>query len=154
MTRLETVVPPPIWMLLVAAAMFGLERLDLGLGFTGDWRRLVAAAIGLVAVAIAGAGIVQFGRARTTVDPHAPEKASALVDGGIYRLTRNPMYVGLSLILVGWGVALSDGIALVVGPVAFVVIITRLQILPEERVLRARFGAPYDAFCARTRRWL
>ena len=154
MARLETLIPPPVWMLVLAAAMFGIAGFDHPAVFGGGWRTPVAGVIGLAAVILAGIGILQFWRAGTTIDPHAPQKSSALVEGGIYRLTRNPMYVGLALILIAWGVALGDGVALVAGPVVFVVVITRLQILPEERMLRARFGADYDAFVARTRRWI
>ena len=151
MARLETRVPPPVWAVLVGALMFAFDRLDLGgtAGSTG--LGLAVAAVGL---AVAASGVWQFARAGTTVDPHRPGDASALVAGGIYRVTRNPMYVGLTLVLVGWGLVLRSPVVAVAGAVIFMAIITRLQIIPEERVLRARFGPAYDDFCARTRRWI
>ena len=151
MARLETRIPPPVWAALVGMLMFALDRLDLGWAAGSTVLGLGAAALGLV---IAASGMWEFTRAGTTVDPHRPEDASALVDGGIYRLTRNPMYVGLTLLLVGWGIGLRAPLLAAAGPAVFMVIITRLQIVPEERILRERFGAAYDVFCERTRRWL
>ena len=153
MTRLETTVPPPVWALLVAVVMFGVNR--LGVAFSiGAWGRVAGIAAALVGVSVASSGIVGFARAGTTVDPHAPAKVSTLVDTGVYRITRNPMYLGLALVLIGWGLALRDPLMAVAGSGVFVAIITRLQIVPEERALREHFGATYDDFCARTRRWL
>ena len=82
-----------------------------------------------------------------------PERASALVERGIYRHTRNPMYLGLLCLLLGWTLALGQWAALL-GPLVFVVYITRFQIVPEERVLLAHFGAAYDDYRQRVRRWL
>lgn len=141
-------------MLVAGAVAFGLSRLDHGLTFGFGGRARVAAVIAIVGVGIAGSGVRRFAAAGTTVDPHAPQKASSLVDGGIYRVTRNPMYLGMVCLLAGWGVGLGDWLALVAGPVLFVMVITRLQIIPEERVLSERFGADYDMFRRRTRRWL
>jgi protein-S-isoprenylcysteine O-methyltransferase Ste14 len=76
-----------------------------------------------------------------------------LVTTGIYHHTRNPMYVGLLLVLLGWVSFLCSVIALL-GLVAFVIYITRFQIVPEERVLLAKFGADYAEYLARVRRWL
>jgi len=72
---------------------------------------------------------------------------------GIYRFTRNPMYVGLALVLLGWAALLSSPWALL-GPLVFVLYINRFQIAPEERVLSAKFGAAYTEYIARVRRWL
>ena len=76
-----------------------------------------------------------------------------MVTNGIYGFTRNPMYLGLALILLGLAVFLASPWALL-GPVGFVAFITRFQIRPEERALQARFGAAYTAYCARVRRWV
>ena len=82
-----------------------------------------------------------------------PEAASALVRSGIYRTTRNPMYVGLLLILVAWAVLLSS-VWTLLGPLVFVLYITRFQIIPEESALSALFGADYAAYQSSVRRWL
>lgn len=81
------------------------------------------------------------------------DAASSLVTNGVYRFTRNPMYVGLLLALSGWAAFLSSPSALVY-LVAFVLYMNRFQIEPEERVLASRFGADYAAYRTRVRRWL
>jgi protein-S-isoprenylcysteine O-methyltransferase Ste14 len=97
--------------------------------------------------------VISFRRARTTVNPLRPGTASTLVTGGIYRHTRNPMYLGLSIILLGWAVYLANAPALLLLP-GFVLYIYRFQIVPEERTLAALFGAEYQAYRTRVRRWL
>lgn len=109
-------------------------------------------ALAAVGAAFDVAGLVAFRRASTTINPLHPERASALVTGGVYRITRNPMYVGLAFALLAWAAYLGSPWALL-GPVAFVGYITHFQIVPEERILRARF-AQFDAYAARVRRWL
>ena len=141
-------------MLVAGAIAFGLSRLDHGLTFDLPGGAVIAVLVALCGPVIAGAGLRQFARAGTTTNPHSPGKASALVDGGIYRITRNPMYLGMVFLLTGWGIGLGDLVALVVGPAFFVAVITRLQIIPEERVLAATFGEEYEAFRSRTRRWI
>ena len=108
------------------------------------------AALGLTAMI---AGVVEFRRANTTVNPHVPNNSAHVVTSGIYRITRNPMYLGMLLVLIAWTVHVSNVTALVF-PVLFVLYITRLQIRPEERVLAAKFGEPYRAYLKAVRRWL
>jgi protein-S-isoprenylcysteine O-methyltransferase Ste14 len=116
--------------------------------------RLVAAtAIALAGVGIAISGAVAFRRARTTVNPLKPETTSSLVTSGVYRFTRNPMYVGLALVLLAWAAFLSSALALL-GPLVFILYISRFQIVPEERVLSGMFGAAYATYLAKVRRWL
>jgi protein-S-isoprenylcysteine O-methyltransferase Ste14 len=113
----------------------------------------LAAAIALMGIAFSGAGVLAFRRARTTVNPTRPEEATRLVRSGVYRITRNPMYVGLSCLLVAWAVFLSSLWALL-GPLAFVLYIGRFQITPEERALAKLFASEYAAYRAEVRRWL
>ena len=97
------------------------------------------------------ASLLRFLRARTNALPFRP--ASAFVVRWPYVWTRNPMYLGLALVLAG--LAVWVGNATCVLPVAaFVAYIARFQIAPEERALRARFGESYDAYCRRVGRWL
>jgi len=98
-------------------------------------------------------GLLAFRASRTTINPLQPQRASALVVGGVYRFTRNPMYVGMALFLLAWAVYLSAVLPFL-GPLLFALYITRFQIQPEERVLKALFGAGYLAYAARVRRWL
>jgi protein-S-isoprenylcysteine O-methyltransferase Ste14 len=150
---LEAKVPPPLLAAVAAAAMWGfsivLPTLDLPTGI----RRGVATALALLAIGISVAGVSSFRRAKTTINPMQPETASTLVSSGIYRFTRNPMYVGLLILLVAWAVFLSSAWALL-WPVLFFFYIGRFQIAPEERALAARFGNQFAAYKAKVRRWL
>lgn len=96
------------------------------------------------------AAILEFRRARTTIVPR--ETPSALVTGGIYRFSRNPMYLGLLLGLAGWAAHLGNLSCFVLLPV-FVCYITRFQIMPEELALASKFGRDFDTYCRSVRRW-
>lgn len=153
MIGLELKVLPPAVALLMAVAMwlaaYGLETLAFAL----PERRAVSMVLAASGIAISSAGTWSFWRARTTVNPTRPEATSSLVTTGIFRVTRNPMYLGLFLVLAGWAAHLANAAALA-GPLLFAVYITRFQILPEERVLAAKFGPDFEAYKLRTRRWI
>jgi protein-S-isoprenylcysteine O-methyltransferase Ste14 len=137
----------------MAVAMWGLSRVTPLLQVPADIRLGAAALIALAGMAFTVSGMLAFRRARTTINPTTPEKSSALVFSGVYRITRNPMYVGLAGVLVAWAVFLASPWALL-GPLAFVLYIGRFQIGPEERALEKLFGSEYAAYRARVRRWL
>ncbi len=153
MNKLELKVPPPAAALLAALAMwlvaYGLD----GLSFALPERRVVSIVLAAAGIAISTAGTWSFWRARTTVNPTRPEATSSLVATGIYRFTRNPMYLGLFLVLAGWAAHLANAAALA-GPLLFALYVTRFQILPEERALTTKFGPEFDAYRRRTRRWI
>ena len=153
MTSLEAKIPPPAVAAVVAVAMWGISLVTPLLQMPTAFRLAVATAILVLGVVFSAAGILSFRRAETTLNPMKPEAASSLVSSGIYRLTRNPMYVGLSLVLVAWAVFLSSAWALL-GPAAFMLYIGRFQIAPEERALSSLFGSEYAAYKSRVRRWL
>ena len=121
--------------------------------FSLPWREVLAGIFVIVSLGIGVEALIGFRRAKTTVNPLRPDQASALVTGGIYRWTRNPMYLGMLLLLIGWACILSNGAALAILPL-FVIYMNRFQIGPEERALRARFGAEFDNYCRNVRRWL
>lgn len=151
MKWLENRVPPPLVGLLAGAAMWGLAGLLPRTEFA--LRVPLAILLAVAGVAIDLAGLVQFRRLRTTVNPLSPHKASALVRGGIYRRTRNPMYLGMAILLVSWAVFLGSPAALIVVP-CFVAYLNRFQIEPEERALEERFGADFARYRSEVRRWL
>lgn len=153
MRWLELKLPPPVVALVVGAAMWFAAEFGPSLELAFALRAAVAVAIALCGGAVALAGDVEFKRAKTTINPLKPHKASTLVTSGIYRRTRNPMYVGLTLVVLGWAAFLCSALALA-GPIAFVLYIGRFQIAPEERALAARFGAAYAQYVARVPRWL
>jgi protein-S-isoprenylcysteine O-methyltransferase Ste14 len=116
--------------------------------------RFPAMILALLAGGVFGvAGIVEFRRARTTVNPLEPAAASALVRSGIYKLTRNPMYLGLALLLLGWGIFLSNPASLAV-LFGFVAYMNRFQIIPEERALETLFGKDFAAYRDSVSRWI
>ena len=153
MNALEHRIPPPLVMLLTAFAMWQFARL-LPRVEVDDPVRLVLAAMFLIdAVFCCLAGVYCFRRAHTTVDPLHPDKASRLVTGGIYRVSRNPMYLGFALLLLAWAVFLASPWMLL-GVPAFMLYLGRFQIQPEERALEQLFGQEFRDYRARVRRWL
>jgi protein-S-isoprenylcysteine O-methyltransferase Ste14 len=153
LNSLELKIPPPVVALLVCAAMWALclftPVLDVSMFDRAVGALVIASAGGLLAIT----GVAGFRKAKTTVNPTKPQTTSCLVTAGIYQYTRNPMYVGVLLVIVGWAAFLSSLWALL-GPLAFALYITRFQILPEERVLSSLFGEEYIAYRTRVRRWL
>jgi protein-S-isoprenylcysteine O-methyltransferase Ste14 len=146
-------VPPPVVAAVVAAFMWGIASVAPRLRMPTTLRLVVCAALFFVGLVFSVAGVVSFRLARTTINPKKPEAASSLVSSGIYRITRNPMYVGASFGLTAWAVFLSSIWALL-GLLAFVLYIGRFQIAAEERALSKLFGNEYTAYQARVRRWL
>lgn len=152
MQWLEHKIPPPVVGLSLALAMWYLSP-ALDWAAVGDIRKALAATVVLAGLCFDVLGLLAFHRAKTTVNPLRPARASTLVATGVYRLTRNPMYVGMALILTGIALVLGS-VGAFAGPVLFVAFITRFQIIPEERVMAAKFGEDYIAFCRQVRRWL
>jgi protein-S-isoprenylcysteine O-methyltransferase Ste14 len=144
-------VPPPVYYF--AAFLVGLA---LELAFPTSWPpfgvRLAAALIaGAAWLALDGAAMVLFLRAGTSMVPMNP--TTALVTSGPYRITRNPMYVGVAFLYVALAFALGVIWALVLLP-AVIILIDRLVIAREEPYLERRFGQAYRDYKARVRRWL
>ena len=150
---LDLRVPPLALVLLVGAAMWIVTWAVPAFGFSFPARSLFAMAVVSAGAAIAGIGIVSFRRAKTTVNPMKPDSSSALVVSGIYRLTRNPMYLGFWLILFGWAIFLSNLLAFLLLPV-FIWYMNRFQIEPEEQALTSLFGQAFLSYRSRVRRWI
>jgi protein-S-isoprenylcysteine O-methyltransferase Ste14 len=150
---LEGRIPPPVVGALVAASMWGVSALGPQFGRGAAIQYAAVALLVAAGLTFDLLGILAFRGARTTINPLKPERASALVTHGVYRVTRNPMYVGMGLLLLAWAVYLGALLPMT-GPIVFVAYITRFQIRPEERVLLGLFGETYRAYAARVRRWL
>ena len=153
MKALELKIPPPLVALFLAILMRLTPALAGSLPFPLSLRRGAALALFCLGLSIAVSGVVAFRRAGTTTNPIKASSASALVRSGVYRFTRNPMYLGLLLALFAWAVFLSNPLALLLLPV-YVFYIYRFQIIPEERVLASLFGTEYSAYKQSVRRWL
>jgi protein-S-isoprenylcysteine O-methyltransferase Ste14 len=149
---LELKIPPPAVAALIGAGMWYAAQYGPFVQWPLQIRIALLVALALAGGAIALAGEREFRRARTTVNPFRPGNATTLVTSGIYRFTRNPMYAGIALVVLGWAAFLGSALALL-GPVAFVLYISRFQIAPEERILSEKFGQAYAEYAARVRRW-
>lgn len=150
---LEKRIPPLLLVLIFAAAMWVIATLTTPQGAPRPLLLMVAGTMFVLGALFPVAGVIAFRRARTTVDPRTPEASSALVSSGIYRYSRNPMYVGFALWLLAWSIFLGSGWALL-GVVGFVLYMNRFQIAPEERALRDLFGDTFRDYEQRVRRWL
>ena len=113
--------------------------------------------LGVVFILFAGfldlSSLYLFFKKRTTPNPMKPEFTTGLVTNGLYKISRNPMYVGLLMILFGFAVYLGDLTPFLMLPL-FYIVITEMQIKPEERMLEDKFGEEYLDYKNRVRRWL
>jgi protein-S-isoprenylcysteine O-methyltransferase Ste14 len=153
MQNLETKIPAPV----VAIAAGGGMKLYAHAAEVPIDVSPVLAEVGIhvaqLSALIALLAFASFWLARTTINPFDPSRASVLVTGGIYRITRNPMYLSLLLLLVAYALRLESW-GQWLGPALFAAYITRFQIIPEERILTMKFGAAFLAYMRRTRRWI
>jgi len=153
MKALELKIPPA---LLVLAFGFLMWLLDRGLpqykqtGAAYEW---LAIAVFVLAMLFVAAGIASFKSAKTTVDPTQPQKTTAMVTGGIYGYTRNPMYLGFFLMLLAYATKLANPFTLTLLPV-FVAYMNQFQIKPEEAALDQLFGLAFTEYKRQVRRWI
>lgn len=153
MQALELKIPPPVLALLLGATVWWLAPLGPAVPWPEGLRIGLAVLLALLGLALDCSGLVAFVRRHTTINPLSPRKSTALVTTGVYRFTRNPMYLGMACLLTAWAVWLGALLPFA-APVLFVLFITRFQIRPEERVLAQLFGPPYTDYTRRVRRWL
>lgn len=145
---------PPVGVLLIAGTgVAALSEWGLRVATVGSLRWVFATAWVVAAAAVGLTAVATFRRARTTVNPMDPSAARTVVRDGIYGVTRNPMYVALLLVLVGWAVYLGATWGWAVLP-GFVGYLTRFQIIPEERALSSSFGPAYAEYLGTVRRWI
>lgn len=153
MSALELKIPPVIVGFMTAALSWAAAKALPRFDISGPGLRFAAAGCAVAGAVVSLMGIAAFRRAKTTVNPMKPGSASALVATGIYRVSRNPMYLGFLLILIAWAAFLGNAISLLV-PAAFVLYMNRFQIQPEEKALAASFGDQYAAYKSAVRRWI
>ena len=142
---------PPVWLLLGVGTMVVLHRILPGpVVFPAlmRWSGVVVAMFGVAAVVGTARS---FRRTRTTIRPF--EVSEVLLRGGLYRYSRNPIYLGMVIMLIGTAIGLGTATPWAVVPV-FVVLISRRFIRREEGMLEARFGEEYREYCVAVRRWL
>src|SRR5210317_2012918 len=147
----KRIIYPPVWLLLVLIAIFALNEFYPGLRFTSLAGQIVGGVIIVAGLFLLVAANGLFVRAGTDVIPF--RKVSALVTTGVYRFTRNPMYLGMLDVLLGCAGTVGAALALLV-PLVFGFIIEARFIRPEEKMLLALFPQEFPAYCQRVRRWL
>jgi protein-S-isoprenylcysteine O-methyltransferase Ste14 len=150
---LKTRIPPPLYAFATAMAMLGLDRtLPIARLPTGSFD-LLGWILVFAGVALDAGAFMLFLKARTTINPMRIERASHLVTTGLYRFSRNPMYLGLMVTLSGWAILLGS-----LGPllplILFEQLLVAVQIRPEEAALEARFGGLYRDYKTRVGRWI
>ncbi len=146
-------IPPPF-----VASMFAVlvwaTNLVLPAGkvfFSGQTvMAVVLVVLGFTIAFVAGRS---FRKAGTQIDPRNPDKSETIVQTGIFQYSRNPMYLGMVLVLVGWSVWIGNTFSIAIVWL-FVWYISRFQIIPEEEALTAKFGADYEAYLGKVRRWI
>lgn len=150
---MKTLIPPPVVVAAFAAAMWGLARY-VGPGhFSFAGQVPLAAALLVAALALMLAAVLSFARARTTVNPMRPARASALVTDGVFASSRNPIYLGDLILLIACAIWLGQLAGFALLPL-FVLYLNRFQIEPEEEALTRLFGDDYRQYRLRVRRWI
>jgi len=145
-------IPPALQVLIFVLLMYGMTKL-FGKHFTFEYQKTMTSVVFYLGVLIGLIAVFSFQKAKTTVDPTNPAKATHLVTYGIYRYTRNPMYLGMLLVLIAIFLKLGNyfNIAIVI---LYVWYITSFQIRPEEKVLTEIFGDDFTNYCKKVRRWI
>lgn len=140
-------------MIVLAVLMWLGSAYALGLSFEFPFQSVIAWVFGLLGLITCTFGVIEFKRANTTANPTIPQSSSSLVTSGIYRHTRNPMYLGFLSILAGWAAVTATVVTFWALP-AFVLYMNQFQIKPEERALMSIFGDEFKAYCSTVRRWI
>jgi protein-S-isoprenylcysteine O-methyltransferase Ste14 len=151
--HLELKVPPDAVWLLIAGMMWIASAVTPGISIPMALRVGIALVLAGVGVGLIVDARIALDRAHTAWSPRAPGRTTRLITSGIYRFSRNPIYLGMLLVMIGWAVVLTSPVALVL-PAAFVAYIDRFQIRPEERALSTLLGQDYQDYAERVRRWI
>ena len=137
---------------LFALAMYGLAYIS-SMSFTFAFQHWLIGILLVLSLAMLLPAVIQFYQHKTTVNPLRPEKANKLVVSGLYRYSRNPMYLGMALILLAWSLYLANPLNLLFF-VGFIGYMNHFQIIPEERALETLFKEDFIAYKQRVRRWI
>lgn len=149
---MELKLPPALVVFIFALAMYLLNRF-LPFGYFDFFGRLLLARILIgLGIGVLCFCLIHFFSSKTTISPTAPSKASALVTKGLYKFSRNPMYLAMLLLLLAFGLKLGNAFNVLLAA-GFVSYMNRFQIIPEEKSLLEKFGKDYTEYCTRTRRW-
>ena len=146
--NLDTKIPPPIVTLIILAFIYLFKTNEYKLNT--ELISIITLSIGLIFIFSA---VFQFIRTKTTVNPTKPHKTTSLVITGTFKISRNPMYLGMLLIIISYSFYESSIISLILIPF-FIFFINKFQIEPEEFEMRKKFGKEYDDYCKKVDRWI
>ncbi len=155
MKSLELKIPPVLIFLVAVIGLYNSPKDPALYDFLQGFHFAVAIGVFCVGVTIGLWSVVTFKMAKTTVNPVSVEKASFLVTHGIFKYSRNPMYLAMAICIIG--VALYLRVELIMGLFFlffYIAYMTRFQIVPEEKVLLEKFNEDYQCYLNQTRRWL
>jgi protein-S-isoprenylcysteine O-methyltransferase Ste14 len=152
-SRLELKVPPDVVWVIVAGLMWLVSTKTPRVEIPSTFRGGLAVVLTVAGVALMAGARAALVRAETTWRPMTPGQTTRLVSSGVYSVSRNPIYLGMLLVMFGWAVLLNSPGALVVSA-AFVAYLDRFQIRPEERALTGILGQEYVEYRKRVRRWV
>ncbi|XOV79649.1 MAG: methyltransferase family protein [Aestuariibacter sp.] len=156
MKNLQLKIPPALLLLifmLICWAIYSVVPALAGLPSALPYANTVSGLFLLMGLLVISAGVYEFRRFKTTVNPLSPEQATNMVRSGIFSFSRNPMYLGMLFILIATVINMFHLLTLMLIP-AFVLYMNAFQIKPEERILKAQFGQEYEQYLLTTRRWL
>lgn len=153
MSWLELKIPPVLVTVVFAALMWLISRLTPGVTLPATLKLTCLLVFAAAGAFIGLSAVVSFRKAQTTVNPLTPEACSSLVDSGVFKFSRNPMYLALLFALAAWALFLGNIYSLALNGL-FVAYMNRFQIRPEERALEAAFGDVFIEYRRRVRRWL
>jgi protein-S-isoprenylcysteine O-methyltransferase Ste14 len=140
MDKLEDKIPPPLLVLIIALSMYGASQILPLFAMNRAVGLIASLAAMLIGLSFMFSAFNSFKRANTTINPLDPGEASSLVSSGIFKISRNPMYVGMTFLLLSWSLFLSSPYTFI-GALIFILYINRFQIQPEERALTTLFGS-------------
>lgn len=153
MRFLNTKIPPPIIAIFCAIMMWMLRDFGPSINLSDNFKLSILFICIGIAIAFDLSALREFGRAKTTINPLNPQKAQSIVTSGIYKITRNPMYVGIVVLLFGFCMKFGSYIGFIFIPL-FITYITIFQIIPEEIALEAKFRDEYLKYKNKVRRWI
>lgn len=150
---LKLKIPPPVYVLIFAMLMYFLAQYWPVLTLFSEPVTNIAYVFVVIGIALDLSAVSQFFRSKTTLNPIKPNNTQQVVSTGMYRISRNPMYLGMLFILIAWAIHLAVLTPFLLLPI-FMLVLTVQQIIPEEKILTQKFGASYLQYKQQVRRWL
>ena len=150
MEKFSKIPPPLVVLILVISTFFSSKKIDL---IQIPFQSLISIFILSIGILILLNPVLKFKKSKTTINPIKFKKVNKLVTSGIYKYSRNPMYLGLLMIVISSSIFYLN-IYSILTPLFFYLWINRFQIKREEVFLEEKFGQEYLSYKTKTRRWI